>query len=72
VLNTLIFSEKHCSQVNSLLKYKWFSKKPSLFRSLTGLKVTEFDSFYTQANTKYKDYEAKRLAQANRKHKVAE
>ena len=56
--------------MNSLLNYKWLSKKPSLFRSLTGLNVPEFDTLYTQANAKYKDYETKRLARANRKHKV--
>ena len=53
-----------------MLNYKWLSKKPSLFRSLTGLNVPEFDTLYTQANAKYKDYETKRLARANRKNKV--
>jgi hypothetical protein len=53
-----------------LLNYKYLSKKPSLFRSITGLEVPEFDSFFTQANAKYKDYEAKRLDRPNRKHKV--
>jgi hypothetical protein len=66
----LFFQKNNCSQVNNLLNYKWLSKKPSLFRSLTGLKIPEFDTFYTQANAKYKDYETKRLARANRKHKV--
>jgi hypothetical protein len=53
-----------------LLNYKWLSKKPFLFRSITGLEVPEFDSFCTQANAKYRDYEAKRLDRPNRKHKV--
>ena len=53
-----------------MLNYKWLSKKPSLFRSLTGLNVPEFDTLYTQANAKYKDYETKRLARPNRKNKV--
>ena len=53
-----------------MLNYKWLSKKPSLFRTLTGLKIPEFDTLYTQANTKYKEYETKRLARPNRKHKV--
>jgi hypothetical protein len=56
--------------VNRLLNYEWLSKKPSLFRSLTGLKLTEFDTVCTQANAKYKDYETKRLNRPNRKHKV--
>ena len=56
--------------VNRLLNYKYLSKKPALFRSITGLEVPEFDSFFTQANARYKDYEAKRLNRPNRKHKV--
>ena len=53
-----------------MLTYKWLSKKPSLFRSLTGLEVSEFDSIYAQAASKYREYEAKRLARADRKRKV--
>ena len=56
--------------VRILLNYNGLSKKPSLFRSLTGIDVSEFDSFYTQAASKYRDYEAKRLARENRKRKV--
>ncbi len=56
--------------VNRLLNYKYLSKKPALFRSITGIEVPEFDSFFTQANARYKDYEAKRLNRPNRKHKV--
>lgn len=67
---SLFFRRINCSLVNSLLNYKWLSKKPSLFRSITGLEVPEFDSFFTQANAKYRDYEAKRLDRPNRKHKV--
>jgi hypothetical protein len=70
VLDELIFQKNTCSLVNILLNYKYLSKKPALFRSLTGLQVPEFDSVYTQANTKYRDYEAKRLNRPNRKHKV--
>jgi hypothetical protein len=53
-----------------LLNYNGLSKRPSLFQSLTGLKISEFDTVYTQATSKYKDYEAKRLARADRKRKV--
>ena len=70
MLEELIFSQKQLLLVNSLLNYKWLSKKPFLFRSITGLEVSEFDSFCTQANAKYRDYEAKRLDRPNRKHKV--
>jgi hypothetical protein len=41
-----------------------------LFRSLTGLEVSEFDSLYTKATSNYKEYEAKRLAREDRKRKV--
>jgi Helix-turn-helix of DDE superfamily endonuclease len=53
-----------------LLNYTGLSKRPSLFQSLTGLKVSEFDSFYSQAKSKYKDYEANRLSRKNRVRKV--
>lgn len=53
-----------------MLNYKWLSNKPSLFRSLTGLEVTEFDAFYAQMASKYKEYEAKRLAREDRKRKA--
>jgi hypothetical protein len=66
----LFFQRSNCSLVNSLLNYKWLSKKPTLFRSLTGLEVPEFDSFCTQTYAKYRDFETKRLDRPNRKHKV--
>jgi DDE superfamily endonuclease/Helix-turn-helix of DDE superfamily endonuclease len=56
--------------VRILLNYNGLSKKPSLFQSLTGLKVSEFDNFYTQAVGKYGDCEARRLARPDRKRKV--
>ena len=58
------------SLVEILLSYNSLSKRPSLFQSLTGLKVSEFDSFYTQAVGKYRECEAKRLARPDRKRKV--
>jgi hypothetical protein len=58
------------SLARTLLNYNVLSKRPSLFQSLTGLKVSEFDSFYIQASPKYRDYEARRLARADRKRKV--
>jgi hypothetical protein len=41
-----------------------------LLRSLTGLEVSEFDSFYAKIHDNYDNYEAKRLARENRKHKI--
>jgi len=56
--------------VRILLSYSSLSKRPSLFQSLTGLKVSEFDNFYTQALGRYRDSEARRLARPDRKRKV--
>jgi hypothetical protein len=52
-----------------LINYKTLSKGLSLFRSLTGLEVSEFDSFYSKVQTKYEDYEMKRLSRDDRKRK---
>jgi len=53
-----------------LINYKTLSKGLSLFRSLTGLEVLEFDSFHAKVEAKYDEYEAKRLSRNNRKRKV--
>jgi DDE superfamily endonuclease/Helix-turn-helix of DDE superfamily endonuclease len=53
-----------------MLNYKFLSSKSSIFRSLTGFEVSEFDSFYNQAQTSYRDYENTRLARPDRKRKV--
>lgn len=53
-----------------MLTYKGLSNRPSLFRSLTGLDVSEFDHFYAQTASKYPEFEAKRLAREDRKRKV--
>ena len=53
-----------------MINYKTLSKGLSLFRSLTGLEVLEFDSFHAKVEAKYDEYEAKRLSRNNRKRKV--
>ena len=53
-----------------MLNYKLLSKKLSIFRSLTGLEVSEFDSFYAKVDAKYDEHETKRLSRENRKRKV--
>ncbi len=53
-----------------MLNYNLLSKNHSLFRSLTGLEASEFDSFYAKVLDNYDIYEAHRLSRANRKHKV--
>jgi len=52
------------------MNYNLLSKNRSLFRSLTGLEVSEFDPFCAKVHDNYDEYEAKRLARENRKHKV--
>jgi hypothetical protein len=56
--------------VGTLINYKTLSKGLSLFRSLTGLEVLEFDSFHSKVEAKYDEYEKKRLYRNNRKRKV--
>ena len=54
----------------NLLNYKTLSNKPSIFRSLTGLEITEFNSIYTNVDAKCSEYETKRLSRDNRIRKV--
>jgi len=53
-----------------MLNYHFLSSRPSTFKSLTGLEVSEFDSFYKKAEASYREYENKRLARPDRKRKV--
>ena len=53
-----------------MLNYKSLSKRLSLFRSLTGVEVSEFNAIYTRAQIKYVEHEQKRLSRENRKRKV--
>jgi hypothetical protein len=53
-----------------LLNYKTLSNKPSIFRSLTGLEVSEFDTFHANVEAKYDQYQTKKLYRKNRKRKV--
>ena len=45
-----------------MLNYDSLSKKPSLFRSFTGLELPEFDSICQEVESKYPKYEIKRLS----------
>ena len=45
-----------------MLNYDRLSRKPLLFRSFTGLELSEFDSICKQVESKYPDYETKRLS----------
>lgn len=53
-----------------MLTYEQLTKKPTLFRSLTGLNIKEFNTIYNKINTNYKDNEKQRLHKTNRKHKI--
>jgi hypothetical protein len=56
--------------VSFLLTYEKLSRRPSIFRSFTGLEVSEFDSIYEEVESKHDDYERKRLYKEDRKRKV--
>jgi hypothetical protein len=59
----------------NMITPEWLSKRPALFKNFTGLEVSEFDSFYVQAEANYEEYEKKKLKvtqkeKKTRKHKV--
>ena len=45
-----------------MLNYDRLSRKPLLFRSFTGLELSEFDSICQEVELKYPEYEIKRLS----------
>ncbi len=51
------------------LNYTRLSKKPSLFKSFTGLEVAEFDAIYREIASKY-EYERRRLSKRRRKRDI--
>jgi DDE superfamily endonuclease/Helix-turn-helix of DDE superfamily endonuclease len=53
-----------------MLSYGRLSKKPAIFRSFTGLDVTEFDSVYGEVESRYSDFERERLSGRERKNEV--
>ena len=65
-----MFSKPTRQLAITLLNYKSLSKRLSLFRSLTGVEVFEFDAIYARVQVKYVEYETKRLSRENRKRKV--
>ena len=52
-----------------MLNYNRLSKKPLLFKSFSGLELSEFDSICKQVESKYPQYEIKRLSKRKRKRK---
>src|SRR5450759_4156804 len=53
-----------------MFSYERLSKRPAIFRSFTGLDVTEFDSVYDGVESRYHDFERKRLSSRKRKNEV--
>jgi len=53
-----------------MINYKALSRKPSVFRSFTGLKVPEFDALYTKIEGNYAAYEERRLYREDRERAV--
>lgn len=55
-----------------MLSYTKLARNPSLFRSFTGLEVSEFDSLYRKVDSRYGEFEEKRLSRKDRKKGVGE
>lgn len=53
-----------------MLNYSRLSRKPLLFKSFTGLELAEFDSIYKEIESRYSQYELKRLSKRKRTRKV--
>ena len=53
-----------------MLSYDRLSRKPLIFRSLTGLVVSEFDSLYEKVESRCDEFEQKRLWREDRKNKI--
>ncbi len=55
-----------------MLNYSELRKKPKLFRSFTGLQVSEFDTVYAILKKKHKRYETKRLSKGERINSIGQ
>jgi hypothetical protein len=54
-----------------MLSYERLSRKPKIFRSFTGLDVSEFDEVYDVLESQYHDFERKRLSrEGKRKNEI--
>ena len=53
-----------------MLNYDTLSRKPSIFKSFTGLKVPEFDAFYTKIQDSHAAHEQRRLHREDRKRRI--
>ncbi len=53
-----------------MLSYERLCRKPEIFRSFTGLDVSEFDEIYDVLESGYYDFERKRLARKDRENEI--
>lgn len=52
------------------MSYARLSRKPLLFKSFTGLEITEFDTISREIESKYDEHEGVRLSRSKRERKV--
>ena len=52
------------------MSYARLSRRPLLFRSFTGLEISEFNEIYTEIESRYNEHERKRLSRTKRERKV--
>jgi len=53
-----------------LISYARLSKKPLLFRSFTGLEISEFNEIYMEIESRYNEHERERLSRMKRERKI--
>jgi hypothetical protein len=53
-----------------MLSYTKIFRRPSIFRSLTGLEVNEFDSLYSKVERMHSSFEERRLSRKDRKREI--
>lgn len=51
------------------MSYARLSKKPLLFRSFTGLEVSEFNEIYTKIESRYSEHERERLSRRKKRQR---
>ena len=51
------------------MSYARLSKKPLLFRSFTGLEISEFNAIYAEIESTYNEHERKRLSRRKEESK---
>ena len=52
------------------MSYARLSKRPLLFRSFTGLEISEFDSICVDIESRYSKYQRKRLSKRKRQRSI--